>query len=184
MALTDDTMDDLKEVVTTIRERLTKEFTEQLQELYGIQPDGEIADVADLGLVDEEQRSVAEQLRESIEHYAGGPDASDADREEAIQRTIREQAFTVLNRFSALRLAEERDLIAESVGSGFDSAGFRVYQRVAGSSLGETTYDRYCIYLECLFDELALDLGVLFDRYAPGGFFSHGRRRSKISWSR
>ena len=169
MALSDDTKDDLKGMVATIRERLTNEFTEQLQELYGIQPEGEIADVEDLGLVDEEQRTVAEQLRESIEHYAGGPEASRQAKKEAIQRTIREQAFTVLNRFAALRLAEERDLVSESVGSGFDSAGFRVYERVAGSSLGETTYDRYRIYLECLFDELALDLGVLFDRYAPEG---------------
>ena len=169
MALSDDTKNELKGMVATIRERLTNEFTEQLQELYGIQPEGEIADVEDLGLVDEEQRTVAEQLRESIEHYAGGSDASKKERKEAIQRTIREQAFTVLNRFAALRLAEERDLVSESVGSGFDSAGFRVYGRVAGSSLGETTYDRYRVYLECLFDELALDLGVLFDRYAPEG---------------
>jgi hypothetical protein len=169
MALSDDTKNDLKGMVATIRERLTNEFTKQLQELYGIQPDGEIADVEDLGLVDEEQRTVAEQLRESIDHYAGGPDASEHERQEAIQRTIREQAFTVLNRFAALRLAEERDLVSESVGSGFDSAGFRVYDRVAGSSLGETTYDRYHVYIECLFDELALDLGVLFDRYAPEG---------------
>ncbi len=169
MALSDDTKNDLKGMVSTIRERLTSEFTEQLQELYGIQPEGEIADVEGLGLVDEEQRTVAEQLRESIEHYASGPDASKKERKEAIQRTIREQAFTVLNRFAALRLAEERDLVSESVGSGFDSAGFRVYERVAGSSLGETTYDRYRVYLECLFDELALDLGVLFDRYAPEG---------------
>jgi len=169
MALSDDTKNELKGMVSTIRERLKNEFTEQLQELYGIQPEGEIADVEGLGLVDEEQRTVAEQLRESIEHYAGGPDASKKERKEAIQRTIREQAFTVLNRFAALRLAEERDLVSESVGSGFDSAGFRVYERVAGSSLGETTYDRYRVYLECLFDELALDLGVLFDRYAPEG---------------
>ncbi len=169
MALSDDTKNELKGMVATIRERLTNEFTEQLQELYGIQPEGEIADVEDLGLVDEEQRTVAEQLRESIEHYAGGPEASKKEKKEAIQRTIREQAFTVLNRFAALRLAEERDLVSESVGGGFDSAGFRVYERVAGSSLGETTYDRYRVYLECLFDELALDLGVLFDRYAPEG---------------
>ncbi|MCS4201502.1 BREX-1 system adenine-specific DNA-methyltransferase PglX [Salinibacter ruber] len=169
MALSDDTKNELKGMVATIRERLTNEFTEQLQELYGIQPEGEIADVEDLSLVDEEQRTVAEQLRKSIEHCAGGSDSSQDERQEAIQRTIREQAFTVLNRFAALRLAEERDLVSESVGSGFDSAGFRVYERVAGSSLGETTYDRYRVYLECLFDELALDLGVLFDRYAPEG---------------
>jgi hypothetical protein len=169
MALTDDTKDELKGMVTTIRERLTQEFTEQLQGLYGIQPSGAVTDVEDLGIVDEQQRTVAEQLRESIDHYAGGAEAPKKARKEAIQRTIREQAFTILNRFAALRLAEERDFIAESVGSGFESAGFRVYDRVAGSDVGETTYERYRVYLECLFDELSRDLGVLFDRYAPEG---------------
>jgi type I restriction-modification system DNA methylase subunit len=169
MALTDDSKSELQGMVTTIRERLTKEFTKQLQGLYGIQPSGAITDVEDLGIVDEEQRTAAEQLRESIDHYASGAEASKKTRKEAIQRTIREQAFTILNRFAALRLAEERDLIAESVGNGFESAGFRVYDRVAGSDVGETTYERYRVYLECLFDELSRDLGVLFDRFAPEG---------------
>lgn len=169
MALTDDLKSNLEGMVTTIRERLTKEFTEQLQGLYGIQPSGAITNVAELGIVDPQQRTVAEQLRESIDHYAGGAEASKKARQEAIRRTIREQAFTILNRFAALRLAEERDFITESVGDGFESAGFRVYERVAGSDVGETTYERYRVYLECLFDELSRDLGVLFDRFAPEG---------------
>lgn len=169
MADIDDALNDLKNMVTAIRERLTDEFTAQLQETYGIQPDGTILPLEDAALVDPQERAVAQQLRESIAHYGGTPEASAAQRKKAVQRTIREQAFTVLNRFAALRMAEQRDLVVECVAQGYESAGFRVYDRVAGSSLGATTYERYRVYLECLFDELALDLGVLFDRYAPEG---------------
>ncbi len=39
---------------------------------------------------------------------------------------------------------------------------------VAGPDLGGQ-YERYCVFLGCLFDELSLDLGVLFDRFSPFG---------------
>lgn len=169
MPLTEDETDALKEMVRTLRGTLTDEVTEQLQETYGIQPDGSITNLGDLELADSREQAIAEQLRESIRHHVGREDPDSADIEGAVQRIIREQSFTILNRFAALRLAEERDLIAESVGRGFDSSGFQVYERVAGSSLGETAYDRYKAYLERLFDELSLDLGVLFDRFAAEG---------------
>jgi len=86
----------------------------------------------------------------------------------AVERLAREQAFTILNRLAAIRMAEKRGLIVESVGKGYQSKGFQVYSQVAGSGLGET-YDRYRRYLFCLFDELAVDLGVLFDRLSPSG---------------
>ena len=60
-------------------------------------------------------------------------------------------------------MAEKRKLIVESVGKGYQSAGFRVYESVAGTGLGDA-YQRYRFYLFCLFDELAVDLGILFDR--------------------
>ena len=74
-----------------------------------------------------------------------------------MDRLAREQAFTVLNRLAAIRMAEKRDLVVESVGKGYQSKGFQVFERVAGAGLGET-YQRYCRYLFCLFDELAVDL--------------------------
>ena len=36
----------------------------------------------------------------------------------------------------------------------------------AGSGIGDT-YERYVVYINSIFDELALDLGVLFDRFSP-----------------
>ncbi len=65
-------------------------------------------------------------------------------------------------------MAEARGLLIESVASGHNSKGFQLYARLAGSGLGEMG-DAYRCYLFSVFDELALDLKVLFDRYSPQG---------------
>ncbi|MEZ6081241.1 MAG: hypothetical protein R3C56_37900 [Pirellulaceae bacterium] len=60
-------------------------------------------------------------------------------------------------------------LVIESVAKGgVQSKGFQLYQHVAGSSLGDTgaAYEQY---LFSLFDEFAVDLAVLFDRFGPQG---------------
>lgn len=81
---------------------------------------------------------------------------------------LREQAFTVLNRFAALRMAEERGIIVESVGAGLNSKAFKTFSEVAYSGLG-TAYQRYRTFLGCLCDEMAVDLGMLFDLRSPYG---------------
>ena len=81
---------------------------------------------------------------------------------------MREQAFTVLNRLAALRMAEARGLLIESVGNGYQAKGFQLYARLAGTGLGETG-DAYRVYLQSVFDEFALDLPGLFDRFSPQG---------------
>ena len=74
----------------------------------------------------------------------------------------------MLNRLAALRMMEARGLLLESIANGYQSKGFQLYDRIAGHALGETG-DAYRCYLFSLFDEFALDLKVLFDRYAPQG---------------
>ena len=158
----------LARFVTDARTLLADEFTEQFQSLYGLSPSGEVTPIENLTHLDENQRATAHLLRERLAHLLA---ASPADRNAAaaaVARLSREQAFTILNRLAAIRLAEKRGLIIESVGRAYQSDGFRVYCHVAGSGLGEA-YDRYCRYLFCLFDELAVDLGVLFDRRSPFG---------------
>ena len=54
----------------------------------------------------------------------------------------------------------------ECVRQGVNSEGFQLFMTTAGNALGETL-EAYLVYLHCLFDELALDLGVLFDRFSP-----------------
>jgi hypothetical protein len=65
-------------------------------------------------------------------------------------------------------MAESRGILIESVGNGYQSKGFQLYERLAGPGLGETG-DTYRCYLFSIFDEFALDLKVLFDRCSPQG---------------
>jgi len=104
-------------------------------------------------------------LRDTLAHYTA---SGDMNAMQGLDRIVREQAFTVLNRLAALRMAEARGLLVESVGNGFQSKGFQLYARLAGTALGETG-DAYRVYLFSVFDELAQDLPGLFDRYSPQG---------------
>jgi Eco57I restriction-modification methylase len=167
MAFDPQTRNRLGRFVTDARELIADEFTQKFRGLYGLSSSGEITALSDLNHLDEVQRGTAERLRARLRHL--GP-TSDPDRvkPEAIEYLAREQAFTVLNRLAAIRMAEKRGIIVESVGRGYESKGFKVYLQAAGNALGDI-YHKYRRYLFCLFDELAIDLGVLFDRRSPAG---------------
>ena len=160
----------LARFVSDARVLLTEEFTRQLQQEYGLDPArGEVTDLARLSHLDDARRATAMLLRETLDYYLASQPKPDAKiRREALHRIVREQAFTILNRLCALRMAESRGLLIESVGQGYRSKGFQLYNRLAGTALGETG-DAYRAYLYSLFDELALELPALFDRYAPEG---------------
>jgi hypothetical protein len=166
MPFDDKTRNRLARFVTDARELITSEFAEQLQRVFGISVTGEITDIVDLKDLDEQQRGLAELLRERIEYLKTSSASEENPTAAAIDRLTREQAFTILNRLAAIRMAEKREFIVESVANGYQSKGFQVYCQVAGSSLGDI-YNRYRQYMFCLFDELALDLGALFDRRSP-----------------
>lgn len=160
----------LARFVGDARALLTVEFTRQLQLEYGLDPTtGEVTDLEKLAGLDDARRETARLLRETMQHYLGGAARPSArEQREALERIAREQAFTVLNRLCALRMAEARGLLIESVGRGYQSKGFQLYARLAGTALGETG-GAYQSYLFGLFDELALDLPVLFDRFSKQG---------------
>ena len=154
----------LARMVGAVRERLRTDITAQLQSTYRLQPDG-VALPLD-GLT-EDQRAAALDLRVQLEHFARLESAPDKQkRAAAFDRLVREIGFTVLNRLAALRLCEERGLVVECVRQGTASEGFRLFDRLANGALG-ARYETYRVFLENLFDELALDLGVLFDRNIP-----------------
>lgn len=171
MAFDQTTRNRLQRFVNSAREILSDEFTRQLQAVYGMDPkQGTVADISSLTHLNNSQRQTAHILRETLEHYlATTPGKSDKDRvKQVLSRIVREQAFTVLNRLAALRMAEARDFLLESVGKGQSSKGFQLYRQLAGTSHGETG-DAYRNYLFSLFDEFSIDLAVLFDRYSTQG---------------
>ncbi|MEQ1869727.1 MAG: BREX-1 system adenine-specific DNA-methyltransferase PglX [Vicinamibacterales bacterium] len=158
----------LATLVGDVRTLLTAEFLEQCQRVFGISPTGNVTELDRLGHLDDAERVTATLLRERVTYLVRThPDQKEATTG-AVTQLVREQAFTVLNRLAALRMAEKRGLAAESVGKGYQSKGFKVFETVARTGLGDA-YHRYRQYLLCLFDELALDLGVLFDRRSPQG---------------
>ena len=174
MAFDQPTRNRLASFVGKARALLTEEFTRQLQYEYGLDPaGGDVAELAKLTGLDDARRETARVLRDTLAHYLGCPadkvrEAKKKERQETLDRIVREQAFTVLNRLCALRMAEARELLLESIARGYQSRGFQLYARLAGAALGETG-DAYRTYLFSLCDEFAVDLPVLFDRFSPQG---------------
>ncbi|MDZ7854172.1 MAG: hypothetical protein U5L98_16440 [Halomonas sp.] len=169
MAFDQATRNRLQKLVSDSRKRLTEEFTLQLQQDYGLDPrTGEVTELERLTHLSDRERHTAALLRETLAHYLAGESETKAQRQAAIERIIREQAFTVLNRLAALLMMEARGLLRESVSQGTQSQAFELYRHLAGTALGETG-EAYETFLFSLFDEFAIDLPALFDRFAPQG---------------
>ena len=167
MAFDQTTRNRLQNFVSDARTLLVTEFTRQLQNDYGMDPDtGNISSLDDLTHLNDTQIQTARLLRDTTEHYQAASPSADA--KQILDRIVREQAFTVLNRLCALRMAETRGILVESIGKAHNSEGFQLYKHIAGISLGDIG-DAYQIYLFSLFDEFAYDLAVLFDRYSAMG---------------
>ena len=157
----------LSRMVTSCRKELKEDITNQLQELYGLYPDGTSISIDKLQHLSSSQISSAQALRDLLDHFsASSPEKTEESRRSAFERLVLEISFTVLNRLAALRLCEERGIIVECIRKGMASDGFRVYESISGGIIG-SRYEIYQAFLECLFDELALDLGILFDRTTP-----------------
>lgn len=129
MAFDSPTRNKLAKMISVARQLLVKEFTDQLQQIYGIQPDGIILAVEKLNHLDDQQAETARLLRERIAHLANGMAGEKAPVMSAIERTIREQSFTLLNRFAALRMCEERGFVEECIRGGMQSRGFKRFMK-------------------------------------------------------
>ncbi|WP_439146105.1 Eco57I restriction-modification methylase domain-containing protein [Vibrio sp.] len=174
MAFDQSTRNRLQKFVSDARKLLSEEFTKQMQNTYGLDPNtGTVAKIDDLPGLNPSERQTAKLLRDTLDHYLAAAHKANPYQDKALiiatlDRIVREQAFTVLNRLAALRMAESRQFVMESISKGYQSKGFQLYQRIAGSSLGETG-QAYQVYLFSIFDELSLDLAVLFDRFSIQG---------------
>ncbi|WP_186236014.1 BREX-1 system adenine-specific DNA-methyltransferase PglX [Burkholderia gladioli] len=171
MAFDDKTRGRLQKLVTECRGLLIDEFRIQVQQIYGLDPNtGEVTPLDRLMHLSAAERETADLLRQTLAHYLAAEGLADgADhRVPIIDRIVREQAFTVLNRLAALLMMEARGVLLPAVSQGQQSKAFELYKLVAGSALGETG-QAYEAFLFSLFDEFAQELPALFDRFAPQG---------------
>ncbi|HAA70679.1 MAG TPA: SAM-dependent methyltransferase, partial [Planctomycetaceae bacterium] len=112
--------------------------------------------------LDAQDRLVRQKLVDAIAHIESGGKST----RDAIEEYLRQAAFTILNRFVALRMLEARDLLQQCVSKGDDSSGFKEFCGLA-PGLSALPDDGYRLYLECLCDELSVEIKVLFDRRDP-----------------
>lgn len=170
MAFDNATRGRLQRFVTDARALLTSEFANQFQQDYGLDPEsGAVAALSSLAHLDDQRLETARILREILDHYLATEIGEEGEARKAVLgRMVREQAFTTLNRLAALRMMEARGLVMECVGKGYQSKAFQLYQRVAGTGLGETG-DTYRVFLLSLCDLYSEELPLLFDRHYPNG---------------
>jgi len=85
-------------------------MAEQLQGMYGLQPDGTQLGVEAVTHLKADELELAVELRAWQNHLASGaPEPGEqARRAAAFQRMVHEAAFTILNRLAAIRMADER----------------------------------------------------------------------------
>jgi hypothetical protein len=137
MAFDNATRARLQRFVAEARSLLMDEFAKQFQQDYGLDPDaGGVAELDSLAHLDDRRLETARILREILDHYLTSDLGQGAQaRKAALERMVREQAFTTLNRLAALRMMESRGLVLECVGKAYQSKAFQLYQRVAGTAL-------------------------------------------------
>lgn len=160
----------LMQFVSDVKALLTNNIIATLQHHYGIWADGRVIPVGQLPTSNADVVYRARMLRGRLQYIKNSLPADSAHIDmKAVQQLTAEQAFTILNRFCAVRMCEERGLVMPSIAEGYDSAGFVSYDMVTGQGAVGTRYERYCWYMQSLYDELSIELPSVFDRYSPYG---------------
>lgn len=168
MALTINSRKKLLKLVQDSKRILFEEIKDQLQQYYGIFPQtGQVVAIEELTTNDADILYKAKLLRDRLKYLANNLADSKNENIESVEQLIREQAFTVLNRLAALRMAEERGIIRESIKNSYTSEGFQVYDSITGQGATTNIYTRYKWYLYAIYDELSIDLPSVFDKFSP-----------------
>jgi hypothetical protein len=159
----------LRLTITACRRLLEEDFRLQLEGHYDIRSMKTLNAILDPGHLSFSGHVGRQVIAAAIQHEIAQGTGFDS----ALERFIRESAFTTLNRLAALKLLEDpsRKLIPESIGQKDNSKGYRQFAMVSPELIRSETRRRpdggYCLYLEMLFDDLAHAVGVLFDRDLP-----------------
>ncbi len=141
-----------------IRRGLEEEFALQLEGVFDIHRDGRMAEQPGSQLTE-----VESLLRGRIVAVIDHRRASGESARGSIEGFLRETVFTFLNRLAALKMLEARGLVLPCVSAGDQSQGFKEFAGLA-PGLIDLPDKGYRLYLECLFDEIGREVGVLFDR--------------------
>lgn len=157
-----DTRNAIERATQRARKLLEEDFAAQLEGDFDVHRDGAVAAKAGSHL-SARQAFQRERIVAAIEHKrAAGMSPADAARD-----YLRDAAFTMLNRFVALKMLEARELVQECITKGEQSLGYREFCGMAPGLPLLPDSAGYRLYIESLFDELSTEVKVLFDRRDP-----------------
>ncbi|MDA8335043.1 MAG: BREX-1 system adenine-specific DNA-methyltransferase PglX [Peptococcaceae bacterium] len=162
----------LRGAVVQCRNLLETAIGELLEGRFGVHASGEVEDASRMSHLSPEESSVREMVMDHLSHVAALGETPAG----AVERLVREIAFTHLNRFCAFKMMEERGLIRETVSRVTKSNGFLFYladhpaeEKTFNSGGQEETYRHFLMHQA---RALAPEAGALFspDEAAQGLF--------------
>lgn len=152
----------LSNLIQKARSLLEVDLALTLEGDYGIhRSDGRIEEGDALAL-DASQAAVRIELLDIVAFLRSEGETEPA----AVERLIREAAFTHVNRLVALRVAEGLEILPEAIGNGLASQGFRDFAEIAPASADEE-WERFRLFIRICADELSADVPALFDPRNP-----------------
>ena len=152
----------LSNVIQKARSLLEADLASTLEGDFGIHhSDGRIEEADALSL-DASQAAVRIDLLDIVAFLRSEGETEPA----AVERLIREAAFTHVNRLVALRVAEGLGILPEAIGNGLASQGFRNFAEIAPASADEE-WERFRLFVRICADELSADVPALFDPRNP-----------------
>ncbi len=160
MTLTDLQRKAIHDLALSARELLTKDTREHLEGVYGLTANGQLEPVARLPQVREDPES-AETYRR-LGQFLDDEERAGLPRSEAVEKLVREAAFTHLNRLVAFKMMEARKLIRGTLDKGLNSNGFKIYLvEVEHTTIGDdAAYRRFLLWQA---GQIAQEIAVLFD---------------------
>ncbi len=175
-----ETRNSIKKMVQTVRGILTQEAREQLEGVYGLHSNGTFENVSSLP----ELRDTHEaETRQQLEYFLSEEAKTDLKGKNAVDKLVKEIAFTHLNRFVAFKMMETRKIIRETISRGADSNAFKFYlvdhsddERLFNSGRVDEAYEHFILW-QCS----QIEIRVLFDPYIlPSRIFPHPRTLKEV----
>ncbi len=167
----------LHDLTLRARRLLTDETRDLLEGIFGLHQNGALEELATLPAI--QSLEEVRQTRAYLEQLLADERNAGLKIADAVEKLVRETAFTWLNRLAALKMLEARGLVRQSLLRGSDSNGFKFWLTTPGNeaelrryeagslpldALGEGPRDTaYRHYLLHLCAEMAAQIRILFD---------------------
>lgn len=160
MSLNDSQRKAIHDLALNAREMLIQDAREHLEGTYGLQADGMLEVVSRLPQVQDNPETTETYHR--LHAFLEDETRAGLSRTEAVEKLVKEIAFTHLNRLVAFKMMEVRKLIKGTIDKGTASNAYKIYLvEVEKSTIVD--YASYRRFLLWQAGQIAQELAVLFD---------------------